>query len=136
MKKEDRIAYAKTRLEHAEQCLQTARANEINNDYRAAANRSYYAIFHAMRAALAMIDIEEQSRHAGVISVFRRAYIKTGLFPEHLSDIITSAFEIRNECDYDDFFIISKAEICDQIRHAEEFVGYIKAYLQSEGVGS
>ena len=43
-------------------------------------HRSYYAIFHAMRAVLALDGID-MKRHSGVMSEFRRLYIKTGILP-------------------------------------------------------
>ena len=51
-----------------------------DDDCKGAANRSYYAIFHAMRAVLALDGID-MKRHSGVMSEFRRLYIKTGILP-------------------------------------------------------
>lgn len=42
-----------TRMEQAKKCLSAAAALMQIEDYKSAANRSYYAIFHAMRAVLA-----------------------------------------------------------------------------------
>ncbi|MCL2169281.1 MAG: HEPN domain-containing protein [Defluviitaleaceae bacterium] len=42
------------RYEQAEQCLRSAKALIDISDYKGAANRSYYAIFHAMRSVLAL----------------------------------------------------------------------------------
>lgn len=44
------------------------------------------------------------------ISEFSLKYIKTGILPKELSDMIGSAFEIRNDSDYEDMFMASKAE--------------------------
>jgi len=40
------------RIEQAEQCLKSAKMLIDAEDYKGAANRSYYAIFHAMRSSL------------------------------------------------------------------------------------
>lgn len=45
-----------------------------------------------MRSILAL-DSVDFSKHAGIISYFRRQYIKTGVFDVELSDIIGEAFE-------------------------------------------
>lgn len=45
-------------------------------DYKGAANRSYYAIFHTMRSVLALDQIDF-SKHSGVSAYFRKEYIKT-----------------------------------------------------------
>lgn len=45
-----------------------------------------------MRSRMAL-DSVDFSKHAGIISYFRRQYIKTGVFDVELSDIIGEAFE-------------------------------------------
>ncbi len=51
-----------------------------NGRYKAANNRSYYAIFHALKAVLAL-DAFDSKRHSGIISEFQRRYIKDEVFP-------------------------------------------------------
>lgn len=96
-----------------------------------AANRSYYAVFHAMRAVLAFDEID-MKRHSGVISEFRRRYIKTGIFETRMSEIISVLFDVRTDSDYDDFFVISKADTAAQIENAAYFVDRIAVYLKSK----
>lgn len=49
-----------------------------------------------------------------------------------LSQIISVLFDIRTDSDYDDFFIISKEEVDEQIKNAQFFVSTIKAYLDKK----
>jgi len=135
MTKEDKLNYSKLLLENARQCVRTARNNVEFRDYKAAANRSYYAIFHSMRAVL-MLEEEntQQSKHSGVISVFRQRYIKEGIFSKEHSGTISDAFEIRNEADYDVSYIISKESVVEQINRAEEFLKAVENYLAQQGV--
>lgn len=101
MELEERKSLSNVRFEHALECLDAAKSLLENGNYKSAANRSYYAIFHAMRAVLAFDEVD-MKHHSGVISEFRKRYIKTGVF------------ETRTESDYDDFFVISKAEVIEQ----------------------
>ena len=117
------------RIKQAKQCLALAKLLADNDDYRGAANRSYYAIFHAMRSVLAL-DGKDFAKHAGVISCFRKDYIKTGQLPRELSPIITSAFDVRSDSDYDDYYVIDKEEIIGQIHNAEVFVETVGSYLK------
>ena len=73
---QERRDLSKARFERAGDCLHTARVNRDISDYRAAANRSYYAIFHSIRAVLALEDVD-MSKHSGVMSEFRKRYLKT-----------------------------------------------------------
>lgn len=75
-----------------------------------------YAIFHAMRSVLALEQIDF-SKHSGVSAYFRKEYIKTGIFDIELSDIIKEDFDVRSDSDYDDYFVISKEEVKQQIEN-------------------
>lgn len=121
------------RIDHARESLDTAFLVFEGGDYRSAANRSYYAIFHAVRA-LAALDHVEMRKHSGYISEFRKRYTKTGIFGKRLSDILTDAFEVRNESDYDDFFVIARADVSQQIDDARLFLSEIELYLAGKGV--
>ncbi len=128
MRDEDKKALSKVRLEHAEECLSAAKNLAETGNYKSAANRSYYAVFHAMRAVLALDEID-MKRHSGVMAEFRRLYIKTGVFDADLSKVISTLFDMRTDSDYDDFFLISKEEVEMQIANAERFLLKIQAYL-------
>ena len=127
------VDLANLRIDHAREDLDTAMLVCRAGDYRSAANRSYYAIFHAIRALMAL-DHVEMRKHSGYISEFRRRYIRTGIFETRLSNILTDAFEVRNESDYDDFFIIAKADVEQQIVDAALFLKMVEGYLSQRGV--
>lgn len=122
---------SKYRLEQARRCIKSAKVLVEDGDYKGAANRSYYAIFHCMRSVLALEKIDF-SKHSGVSAYFRKEYIKTEIFDVELSDIIAEAFDIRSNSDYDDYFIISKEEVKQQISNTEIFYGVIETYLKKE----
>ena len=123
--------YARYRLERSLEDLQSAQALLIDGHFRAANNRAYYAIFHAIRAALALKSVAS-SKHSGVISEFRRLFIKEGLLPVELSQMIGAAFTIRNASDYDDMFIASKSETKEQIENAKYVYEQIEKYINTE----
>ena len=119
---------ASFRLQQARRCLRAAEVNIAADLFKDAANRSYYCIFHAMRAVLAF-DRFDSKKHSGVISAFRQNYIKTGVFTADISDIIRTAFEVRNESDYEDFYVISKEKVAGQIENARAFLAAVEEYL-------
>ena len=127
---EDRIALSKLRLENAKERLSFIPGIMELGDYKTAANRAYYAVFYAMRAVLAL-DGFDSKKHSGVIAEFRRAYIKTGVFDDEMSDTISRLFSIRASSDYDDFYIISKTKVSEQYANAVRFVERVEAYLNS-----
>ena len=101
-----------------------------NKSYKSAINRSYYAIFTAVRSLLAEEE-KDFKKHSAVISHFRKNYVKTGIFETKFSDYIGDAFEVRNDCDYEDFYIASREEAETQYLHAVEFYEAVKSYLEN-----
>lgn len=124
----ERIDLAQYRLEKAKGCLKTADVLYEIEDFMTAANRSYYAIFHAVRAVLAL-DGVDRKKHSGVIAYFQEHYIKTGQFEKQYSTVLKNSFLVRQESDYEDFYVISKDDIKRQIDDAKQFVGEVEHYL-------
>ena len=121
------------RLDKAYQMLRAARIMMQFDDYATACNRLYYAVFHAMRAVLALDGIDEHS-HSHLISEFRKRYLKTNILDRALSDTIGSSFQVRNESDYDDDWLISKADVIEQEQKVTEFLAAIERYVSLQGV--
>lgn len=119
------------RMEQAKRCIRSAKVLADDEDYKGAANRSYYAIFHCMRSVLAL-EGKDFSKHSGVSAYFRKEYIKTGIFDIELSDIIKEAFDVRSDSDYDDYYLISKEEVLEQIGNAEVFYQKVSGYLKQK----
>jgi hypothetical protein len=122
--------YARYRIERAKEDLDAAHLLFDAGNYRIANNRSYYAIFHALRAVL-VFDNFDSSKHSGVIAEFRRKYIKEGIFPVEVSKMIGAAFTIRSASDYDDMFVASKSETEEQIKNAEYIYNMLSAYIEN-----
>lgn len=126
---ETRKDLSRYRLEQAEQCLKSAKILLDSHDYKGAANRSYYCVFHCMRSILALEGMDFK-KHSGLIAYFRKEYIKTEKLDVSLSDIIADVFQIRTESDYDDYYVVDKTEVEEQIKNAEYFMQQTKKYLE------
>ena len=111
------IELSKYRLDQANNCLLAAENNNESGFYKDALNRSYYCIFHSIRAVLAF-DFYDSKKHSGIISEFHKSYIKTGLFDKHFSVVIRKSFQIRNRSDYEDFYIVAKEDVVQQLKDA------------------
>ena len=120
----------KYRLDSAEEKLESAKLLLDAGKYRDSIGRSYYSIITVVRADLAN-DKVDFSKHAGVIAYFQKEYIKTGKFDVKYSRYLQTAFQIRNSCDYDDFFIASKQDAEEQYSRAAEFYTEVNNYLSN-----
>lgn len=95
---------------------------------RAVMNRLYYAMFYATLALLQEKEIGT-SKHYGVISMFDREFIKTGIFDKELSKTLHRAFELRQKGDYMEQTEITKEDIDEIFPAAIDFVNKIKKRL-------
>lgn len=134
MYSEEQLDLCRYRLSKAMEHLRDAERSLQLEMFDTAANRSYYAIFHAVRALLALSG-KDFRKHSGVISCFQMDYIKTGIFDKKLSDIIKSAFSLRTESDYEDFYVISHDEVTLQVSDAREFCETVAVYIQEQLLG-
>ncbi len=119
------------RLDRAKEDLLAAEMNHKAGLFKAAINRSYYAIFHSIRA-VNVLDNFDASKHSSVIAHFNQFYVHKGEFERDVYKIIDSAYRIREKCDYSDFFIASKADSEIQLKHAQDFVGTVEDYLNQK----
>ena len=117
------------RLERAREDLKTAKLNYQEGMYKAANNRAYYAIFHAISAVHAL-DGAAYKRHKDVIANFNKKYVKNGVFSRDIGKKISMAEEIRHASDYDDFYIVVIDEVCEQLEYAEEIVVLLEEYCR------
>ena len=117
------------RLSSAREKLTSAKLLLEAGLYKDSVGRSYYAIFSAIRAILAVRQVDF-SKHAGVIAYFQKEFIKTGIFDKKYSKYLQQAFQIRNSCDYDDFFIVSKQDAEEQYERATEILTMIEEYMK------
>ena len=119
------------RLQTAQERLRSAKLLLREKSYKDSINRSYYTMFTSVRALLAM-EGQDFSKHAGVIAYFQKEYIKTGKFDKKYSKYVSQAFQIRNNVDYADFFLVSEQDARLQYERAAEFLAVVENYLKTE----
>lgn len=119
------------RLERAKEMLLAAEENLKVNQLRTSLNRSYYAVFHAMRAVNILRGFDS-SKHSGVISFFNQTFLKEGELDKSLAKIIKETSYLREKSDYDDFFIASREEADRQLQNAKYFVKLVDGYLSKK----
>lgn len=128
---DNRWELMKYRLNSAKEHLDSAKILLEHHQYKDSVGRSYYAMFASARAILALEGID-YSKHAGVISYFQKEYIKTGKLDKKYSKYISQAFQIRNNTDYADFFLVSQNDAKEQYEKAREFYEIIEKYLDMQ----
>lgn len=128
----DKEALIQYRLRQARETLRDA---HMLDDQRGTTvsivNRSYYAIFYATLALISTLKEEiDTSKHKGVIAVFNREFIKTGIFPKEMSKFLRQAFDARLEGDYREVPKINEQIARENLLAADEFVSSVESYLR------
>lgn len=123
-----KIDIVKDRLMNASECYAAALDTFRLTYYKTSAGRLYYAVFNLMRALLEAEGIEMR-HHSGVISEFRKRYVKTGVFSSDVSVLISELFDIRSKCDYSAFYELYAENVEPFFSKTEQFMSDVKQLL-------
>ena len=79
---------------------------------------------------------DEHMKRIIILGFFKRIidkYLneKIEIFNKEFSRIVQEAFEVRQESDYEDFYVISKEETIAQYENAKKFVTAVAEYIKS-----
>ncbi len=96
-----------------------------NEMYSTAANRLYYAIFYACAALLLKNGLASHT-HKGAFSLVNQHFIKEGIISHDFWPLLHKTYVLRQESDYDDFFMASKEDVEQYLAPSKEFIDLIK----------
>ncbi len=128
MQKQDELV--KYRLEKSSEEIRNAEIALENKLYRSSVSSAYYAMFHAARALLAKHEMSSKS-HSGLISVFSQNFVKPGVIDKNIGRLLTDAYNLRIESDYEDFFYLDIEEAKEAVESAIIFVETIKRIINN-----
>ncbi len=98
-----------------------------------AVGTSYYAIFHAAKAALAVHSVET-STHAGLRSMFGLHLVQEGEIEPRWAADLGESLDDRVKADYNVFAHFSEEDASDQHDRARVFLKRIRDYLLARGL--
>lgn len=113
--KEDRRVIVELRLEKAQKAYRQAIANMDMGFIEVTANRFYYAAYYAVSALLISNGHSAQT-HSGIIAIFGRDFVRTGIVSRDDGKLYTQLFSYRLKGDYDDNYNLD----IDEIKPLEE----------------
>ncbi len=122
-----RIQNAKETLNAASLCLE-------QKLFKDAINRCYYSAFYAVKAVLALEEVDFK-RHKDVVAYFNKAYVATEIFSKEIGKKLGRLKQERESSDYDDFYMASASDAVEQFETAKLIVVGVETYLSNKGVG-
>ncbi|MFI3211902.1 MAG: HEPN domain-containing protein [Eubacteriales bacterium] len=128
MQDERKKTLCQYRLNNAEETYTVAQDCFKGMHFKDCVNRSYYAVFYALKAVLALEGVDFK-RHKDVVAYFNRHYVAADVFKRDYGRKIAKLQQIREKSDYDDFYITSSEEAEMQLENTREIIDAITIYL-------
>lgn len=122
-------ALVEYRLQEAKEAREEAEILLEKGKTRGALNRVYYSMFYAVLALLASKQLSA-SKHSGVISIFHREFVKTGLISTDVAKFLDIAFDLRNKSDYRDFIVPEESRVRELLKESDVFIQTIESILK------
>ena len=119
---------------HTMVCLQMEKANHFLQQadmmcdlqqWDIAANRYYYACFHAVQALFIQKGLASR-RHSGMLTQFGQHFIKTGIGEDRLGAFLHRMEQLREKGDYNCQFTVEKDELLTFVLPAHELITVIQ----------
>lgn len=121
------------RMNNAEETLDTAKLCIEHKRYKDSINRCYYAAFYAVKAVLALEEVDFK-RHKDAVAYFNQSYVAANVFDREIGKLLGRLKRKRETSDYDDFYIASSEETAEEYEAAKRIVKSIQQFLINKGV--
>ena len=125
LEKEERNILIDYRQEKADKAIIEAKDNARLGHWTLAANRLYYAVFHAASALLLSMELHAKT-HAGTIHLLGQKCRGEGMLTNEEYSFISRLQNMRQMGDYDDLFDWTEDDVAPKIPQVEMLVEKIK----------
>lgn len=115
-------------LEKADRFLKQADLMCDLQQWDIAANRYYYACFHAVQGLFICFDLSSK-RHSGMLKQFGLHFVKPGIISDSLGAFLTRMEQLREKGDYNCLFSIDEDDVETIIQPAHELIETIKEII-------
>ena len=121
----------KAELKLAREFLVDAKLLLDKNSMRSASSRMYYSIFHAARAVLFRYGFQPKT-HKGTFVIFGKEVIGKELASKEHAMILSKAYSLREQADYQPLITIEKKELKGLLVQAESFLKDMKKIISKK----
>ena len=126
---ENKQLLVRLHLEKSHACLADGESLLTIGSVSAAANRFYYAVFHAIHALFVVEGLYSKSHH-GTNAQFHQHFIKTGLLDSKFGQFVAIMENLREKADYDIVYHITRDELETLKPLTYEFVQQVEQLLK------
>lgn len=119
------------RMQNAKDTLNAASVCLEQKLYKDTINRCYYAAFYAVKAVLALEEVDFK-RHKDAVAYFNKTYVATEIFSKEIGKKLGRLKQERENSDYDDFYMASASDALEQFETAKMIVAAVESYLSKK----
>lgn len=128
MTEENRRDLVRLQIDRAEKFLGQADQMLEMGNFDLAANRYYYACFHAIQG-LFISDGLSSHTHRGMHQVLGMNYVVTGKFDAQLSGFLRTMEQLREKADYNCTYDVSEEEVTEMKNPSHQILHKVKQLI-------
>lgn len=131
LNEEDRKVIVALELDKVDKILAQLDVQIKSELWDMAANRLYYALFHAVSAML-ICDHHEVGTHRGAVNKFSMYYVKENIFTKEEGRLYSRLQRLREDGDYNCSIDVEQKEVEEQIEPTIQLINKIKNYISEK----
>ena len=122
MDEQNRKYLVKLQMERAYRFLK--QADEMYNlqHWDMAANRYYYACYHAVQGLFISKGLPAPKKHAGAVAQFSLHFVKEGIVEPVYGSFLARMMQLRQKADYNCAYDISQMDLEEYVSLSKEFI--------------
>lgn len=94
-----------------------------------AANRYYYACYHAVQGLFIANGLHATKKHSGTVTQFSLHFVKSGKVESTYGSFLARMMQLRQKADYNCAYDISESDLTEQVTLSKEFIRKIEELL-------
>lgn len=131
LSEEDRNTLIDFRMEKSDEAMKDVELLVGNGRWTAAANRLYYAAYYAVSALMLCYRIEAKT-HEGIIRMFSKEFVLTGIFEVKYGRLYSDLYTKRITGDYSDSFNVEQVDVEPLVEPTHSFIEKMKALVNAK----
>ena len=109
-------------MERAHRFLRQADEMYSLHHWDMAANRYYYACYHAVQGLFIAKGLPAAKKHAGTVSQFSLHFVKSGVVEPIYGSFLARMMQLRQKADYNCAYDISQMDLDEYITLSKDFI--------------
>lgn len=129
MEAEDIKTLVNLQIEKSHRFLDQANEMYSMRYWDLAANRYYYACYHAVQALFIANGLPATKKHSGTVTQFSLHFVKSGKVEPTYGSFLARMMQLRQKADYNCAYDISESDLLEQVTLSKEFIKKIEELL-------